>query len=161
VRECDAYRVIAGYTVLSDIVARQVLGTERRAGNQFLGKMFDTFGPMGPCFVTHDEIEDPMDLRITTRVNGETRQDSRTSGMIWPIPKLVAYFSQATLYPGDVISTGTPAGVAAGRRPGEEPWFLNPGDVIESSVEKIGTLRNRIVQETPHEASWRWTHETG
>lgn len=157
VPETEAYGVIAGYTVLSDIIARQVLKVERSAGNQFLGKMFDTFGPMGPCIVTRDEIDNPMSLRITTRVNGELRQDSSTSQMIWSIPKLIAYFSQATLEPGDVISTGTPAGVAAGRKPGETPWFLQPGDVIESSVEKIGTLRNRIVEEPRVTRSWAWS----
>lgn len=157
VAESEAYGVIAGYTVLSDIIGRQVLKVERSAGNQFLGKMFDTFGPMGPCIVTRDEIDDPMALRITTRVNGELRQDSSTSEMIWSIPQLIAYFSQATLEPGDVISTGTPAGVAAGRKPGETPWFLQPGDVIESSVEKIGTLRNRIVDEPRITRSWAWS----
>jgi 2-keto-4-pentenoate hydratase/2-oxohepta-3-ene-1,7-dioic acid hydratase in catechol pathway len=156
VPEKDAYGVIGGYTVLSDIVARQVLKIERAAGNQFLGKMFDTFGPLGPGVVTSDEIGDPMNLHIETRVNGEVRQHSNTSKMIWTIPQLVAYFSQATLEVGDVISTGTPAGVAAGRKPGETPWYLNPGDVIESEVEHIGMLRNRVVQEKPHAATWDW-----
>lgn len=152
----EAYRVIAGYTVLSDIIARQVLKIERDAGNQFLGKMFDTFGPLGPCLVTKDEIEDPMNLMISTRVNGEVRQHSNTRQMIWAIPELIAYFSQATLEPGDIISTGTPAGVAAGRKPHETPWYLQPGDVIESEVEHIGLLRNRIVQETSQAATWNW-----
>lgn len=151
----DAYDVVAGYTVLSDIVARQVLKIERAAGNQFLGKMFDGFGPLGPCLVTKDEILDPMCLRISTRVNGEVRQQSNTSAMIWKIHQLIAYFSQATLEPGDIISTGTPAGVAAGRKPHEMPWYLNPGDIIESEVERMGMLRNRIVSDTSG-SDWSW-----
>ncbi|MEA3156667.1 MAG: hypothetical protein QOK44_4256, partial [Betaproteobacteria bacterium] len=152
-----AYEVVAGYTVLSDIVARQVLKIERAAGNQFLGKMFDSFGPLGPYLVTKDEIADPMNLAITTRVNGEVRQHSNTGRMIWNIPQLIAYFSQATLEPGDVISTGTPAGVAAGRKPHESPWYLCPGDVIECEVENVGLLRNRIVEDNSGPASWDWT----
>lgn len=156
VSQRDSYNVIAGYTILSDIVARQILKIERAAGNQFLGKMFDTFGPMGPCLVTKDEIEDPMNLAITTRVNGEVRQQDNTKAMIWTIPQLIAYFSQATLEPGDIISTGTPAGVAAGRKSHEASWYLNPGDVIESEVESIGILRNRIVSDEAASADWDW-----
>ncbi len=152
----DAFSVVAGYTVLSDIVARQVLKIERAAGNPFLGKMFDTFGPLGPWLVTRDEIADPMRLTISTRVNGEVRQHSNTAKMIWKIPQLIAYFSQATLEPGDIISTGTPAGVAAGRKPHETPGYLKPGDVIESAVENIGVLRNRIVADTTGPVSWEW-----
>ena len=157
VPQARAYEVIAGYTVLSDIVARQVLKIERAAGNQFLGKMFDSFGPLGPWLVTADEISDPMNLTIATRVNGETRQHSNTGSMIWKIPQLVAYFSQATLEPGDIISTGTPAGVAAGRKPHESPWYLRPGDVIECEVEGVGLLRNRIVEDASGPASWDWS----
>ncbi|HEV7391464.1 MAG TPA: fumarylacetoacetate hydrolase family protein, partial [Burkholderiales bacterium] len=76
---------------------------------------------------------------------------------IWNIPQLIAYFSQATLEPGDVISTGTPAGVAAGRKPHESPWYLCPGDVIECEVENVGLLRNRIVEANSGPASWDWT----
>jgi 2-keto-4-pentenoate hydratase/2-oxohepta-3-ene-1,7-dioic acid hydratase in catechol pathway len=157
VPQSRAYDVVAGYTVLSDIVARQVLKIERAAGNQFLGKMFDSFGPLGPWLVTKDEVADPMNLSISTHVNGEVRQHSNTGKMIWKIPQLVAYFSQATLEPGDIISTGTPAGVAAGRKPHESPWFLLPGDVIECEVEGIGRLRNRIVEDASGPASWDWS----
>ena len=156
VPQSRAYDVIAGYTVLCDIVARQVLKIERAAGNQFLGKMFDTFGPLGPFLVTKDEVPDPMNLAIRTRVNGAARQDSNTSRMIWNIPQLIAYFSQATLEPGDIISTGTPAGVAAGRKPHETPWYLKPGDVIECEVESVGLLRNRIVDDTGGPVHWDW-----
>ena len=157
VSQAHAYDVVAGYTVLSDIVAREVLKIERAAGNQFLGKMFDSFGPLGPCLVTKDEIADPMNLAITTRVNGEVRQNSNTGRMIWSIPQLIAYFSQATLEPGDVISTGTPAGVAAGRKPHESPWYLCPGDVIECEVENVGLLRNRIVDDNSGPSTWDWS----
>lgn len=157
VPQARAYEVVAGYTVLSDIVARQVLKIERAAGNQYLGKMFDSFGPLGPWLVTKDEIADPMNLTITTRVNSEIRQHSNTGRMIWNIPQLVAYFSQATLEPGDIISTGTPAGVAAGRKPHETPWYLLPGDVIECEVEGVGRLRNRVVEDTSADVSWDWT----
>ncbi|HYC48177.1 MAG TPA: fumarylacetoacetate hydrolase family protein [Burkholderiales bacterium] len=156
VPQARAYEVIAGYTVLCDIVARQVLKIERAAGNQFLGKMFDSFGPLGPWLVTADEVADPMNLTITTRVNGEVRQHSNTGKMIWNIPQLVAYFSQATLEPGDIISTGTPAGVAAGRKPHETPWYLHPGDVIECEVERVGVLRSRIVEDNAKASSWDW-----
>jgi 2-keto-4-pentenoate hydratase/2-oxohepta-3-ene-1,7-dioic acid hydratase in catechol pathway len=157
VPQARAYDVIAGYTVLSDIVARQVLKIERAAGNQFLGKMFDSFGPLGPWLVTKDEVADPMNLTITTRVNGAIRQHGNTGRMIWNIPQLVAYFSQATLEPGDIISTGTPAGVAAGRKPHEAPWYLCPGDIIECEVEGVGRLRNRVVDDTGTAVSWDWT----
>lgn len=156
VPQARAYDMVAGYTVLSDIVARQVLKVERAAGNQFLGKMFDSFGPLGPWLVTKDEIADPMNLTITTRVNGEMRQHSNTGRMIWNIPQLIAYFSQATLEPGDIISTGTPAGVAAGRKPNESPWYLCPGDVLECEVENVGLLCNRIVEDSSGPTTWDW-----
>ncbi len=155
VPEDRAYDVIAGYTVLNDISARDVVRRERAEGNQMLGKMFDCFAPSGPWIVTRDEIADPMDLAIRTRINGETRQDSRTERMIWPIPKLIAFLSQMTLEPGDLITTGTPEGVAMGRK--EEPsWFLEDGDVIESEVEGVGVMRNRVVQESPRKGGWQW-----
>lgn len=156
VPESQAYDVIAGYTVVNDISARDIVRVERKEGNQLLGKMFDTFAPMGPWLVTKDEIPDPMNLRITTRVNGEVRQSGNTRDMIWPIPKLVAYLSQMTLEAGDVILTGTPDGVAMGRKVDEPSWFLQPGDVLESEVEKIGIMRNRIADVAAEEVSWRW-----
>ena len=155
VPEEHAYDVIAGYTVLNDISARDVVRRERAEGNQMLGKMFDGFAPSGPWIVTRDEIADPMDLAIRTRINGETRQDSRTERMIWAIPKLIAFLSQMTLEPGDLITTGTPEGVAMGHK--EEPsWFLEDGDVIESEVEGVGVMRNRVVQEPAKEGGWQW-----
>ena len=143
VPEEKVYDVIAGYTIINDITARDVGNLERQAGHMLLGKIFDTFAPMGPWLVTRVDIHDPMNLRIRTRVNGELRQDGNTSEMIHSIPKLVSYLSQMTLMPGDVISTGSPGGGALAR----PEWFLNAGDVIESEIEKIGTLVNAVVDE--------------
>jgi acylpyruvate hydrolase len=143
VPEEKAYDVIAGYTIVNDVTARDVGKLESQAGHMLLGKAFDTFAPMGPWMVTKVEIPDPMNLRLSTRVNGELRQEGNTSDMIWSIPKLVSYFSQMTLRPGDMISTGSPGGGALER----PEWFLNAGDVIECEIEKIGTLMNAVVDE--------------
>lgn len=156
VPEDRAYDVIAGYTIVNDVTARDVARIERKEGNQLLGKMFDTFAPMGPWFVTIDEIDDPMNLALRTRVNGEARQDGNTGTMIWAIPQLIAYLSQMTLEPGDVILTGTPSGVASGHKVEGESWFLQNGDVLESELEGIGTMRNRIVDEPDEPKSWQW-----
>lgn len=156
VPESQAYDVIAGYTIVNDVSARDIARIERKEANQLLGKMFDTFAPMGPWLVTADEVPDPMQLRLRTRVNGQIRQDASTSTVIWPIPKLIAYISQMTLEPGDVITTGTPDGCAMGRKPGESSWYLEPGDVLESEVEGIGVMRNRIVAEPDRKSSWTW-----
>ena len=154
VRAEDALEAIAGYSVASDITARDVVRIERAEGNQLLGKMFDTFCPMGPWFVTADEVADPMNLALRTRVNGELRQDSTTANMIWPIAKLIAYVSKMTLEAGDVILTGTPSGVAAGHKGGS--WFLEAGDILESELGGIGTMRNRIVAASDGPTSWEW-----
>lgn len=143
VSESEAYDVIAGYTIVNDITARDVGKREREGGHPFLGKTYDTFAPMGPWMVTRDAIPDPMHLRIVTRVNGEVRQDGSTRDMIWSIPKLVAHLSQITLMPGDVIATGSPGGGGLAN-PG---WLLAAGDVIESEVEGIGVLTNAVVDE--------------
>jgi len=156
VPEAEAYGVIAGYTIVNDVSARDIARIERKEANQLLGKMFDTFAPMGPWLVTADEIRDPMQLRLQTRVNGEIRQDVSTSTMIWTIPQLISYISQATLEPGDVITTGTPDGCAMGRKPDESSWYLQPGHVLESEVEGVGVMKNRIVAEPPKRKSWQW-----
>lgn len=156
VPEAEAWDVIAGYTVMNDVSARDVVKIERKEGNQLLGKMFDGFAPMGPWLVTRDEIRDAQNLRIVTRVNGEVRQNGNTKDMIWSIPKLIAYLSQMTLEPGDVISTGTPEGVAMARKPELPSWYLAPGDVLESEVEGIGVLRNKIVESSTQKGSWTW-----
>jgi len=141
VREEDAYDVVAGYTIVNDITARDVAKLEREGGNTFLAKSHDTFSPMGPWMVTRDAIPEPMHLRIQTRVNGHARQDSNSSDMIWSIPRLIAYLSQVTLMPGDVIATGSPGG---GGLVNPE-WYLASGDVIESEIEGIGILTNAVV----------------
>ncbi len=156
VPETQAWDVIAGYTVMNDVSARDVVKIERKEGNQLLGKMFDGFAPMGPWLVTRDEISDAQNLKVITRVNGEIRQNGNTKDMIWPIPKLIAYLSQMTLEPGDVISTGTPEGVAMARKPDLPSWYLKSGDVLESEVEGVGVLRNKIVEGLTKKWSWTW-----
>ncbi len=143
VREEDAYDVVAGYTIINDITARDIGKLEREGGHLFLGKTYDTFAPMGPWMVTRDAIPEPMHLRIQTRVNGENRQDGNTKDMIWSIPKLIAYLSQITLMPGDIIATGSPGGGGLSN-PG---WLLKVGDVIEAEIEGIGVLKNGVVDE--------------
>jgi acylpyruvate hydrolase len=165
VPESEAYDVIAGYMVGNDISARDVVRRERAEGNQMLGKMFDTFAPLGPWMVTRDEIPDPMALGLRTRVSGVTRQDGNTAMMIWSVPQMIAFLSQMTLEPGDVIMTGTPSGVASGYKRAREAegkpevafdWYLNDGDLLESEIDGLGTLRNRIVDDPAEQPSWRW-----
>jgi 2-keto-4-pentenoate hydratase/2-oxohepta-3-ene-1,7-dioic acid hydratase in catechol pathway len=112
-----------------------------------MGKSFPGFAPMGPYLVTADEIPDPQNLKLKLSVNGEVRQDSNLSYMIFTVRDMIAYWSQMGLNPGDVLTTGTPRGVAAGRKPDQTPWWLKPGDIVEAEVENIGQLRNRIVAE--------------
>ena len=149
----QAFDVVAGYLVANDITARDIGAKERKEGNRLLAKSFDGFCPMGPCFVTADEIDDPNNLPIRTRVNGALRQDGNTEQMIWKIPDIVAYVSQMELLPGDVVLTGTPAGVASGS--GDASKQLKPGDVLESEIEGIGCMTNRIVDD-PLPPSWNW-----
>lgn len=108
-----------------------------------IGKNFPTAAPLGPWVVTRDEIADPHNLRLVTRINGEVRQNANTGTQIFHIPAQIAWYSHAGLYPGDIISTGTPAGVAAGYK-GEGSWWLKNGDVVECEIEKIGILRNPV-----------------
>jgi 2-keto-4-pentenoate hydratase/2-oxohepta-3-ene-1,7-dioic acid hydratase in catechol pathway len=129
---------VFGYTIVNDVTARDL---QKRHQQWFKGKTLDTFCPMGPALVTADEIPDPQQLAITLRVNGETRQSSHTSKMIFPVAECIAVLSQGfTVLPGDVIATGTPEGVGAAR--GE---FLHVGDKIDAEVERIGVLTNRVV----------------
>jgi 2-keto-4-pentenoate hydratase/2-oxohepta-3-ene-1,7-dioic acid hydratase in catechol pathway len=134
-----AFSHIFGYTVVNDITARDL---QRRHGQWFKGKGLDRSCPMGPWIVPADEIATPPDLRISLTVNGEPRQDSRTSQLIFDIPTIIATLSQGlTFEPGDVIATGTPSGVGYAMTP---PRVLGPGDVIEATVEGIGTLRTTV-----------------
>jgi 2-keto-4-pentenoate hydratase/2-oxohepta-3-ene-1,7-dioic acid hydratase in catechol pathway len=140
----EALASLRGFTVAQDVSERFV---QQAAGSQYsLGKSFDTFCPMGPALVTLDELDDPLDLRIRCRVNGEVMQDSTTADMIIDIPHLVELLSSVmTLSAGDVCLTGTPAGVGVGRHP---PRFLRPGDVVETEIEGLGVMRNACVAET-------------
>ena len=141
VAESGAWAHVAGLTVGQDISDRTL---QFAAGAQFsLGKSRRGFGPMGPWLVTPDELDDPDDLALGCSVNGETVQDARTSDLIFGIPRLIAELSGVLpLLPGDVIFTGTPAGVGVAREPAR---FLRPGDVLETWIEGIGTIRNRCV----------------
>jgi 2-keto-4-pentenoate hydratase/2-oxohepta-3-ene-1,7-dioic acid hydratase in catechol pathway len=110
-----------------------------------IGKTFDTFAPIGPAIVTADEIADPHNLRISLTLNGETMQDSNTSNLIFKVPQLIAYLSSVfTLEPGDIIATGTPAGVGFARKP---PRWLRPGDEVRIQIEGLGELVNPVVAE--------------
>jgi len=131
---------IGGLTVMNDVSARKAQFADSQ---WFRGKSFDTFAPMGPALVTLDEIGDPHNLQLTAKVNGQIMQDGHTRDLIFDLPTLIADISQdITLVPGDIISTGTPAGVGIFRDP---PVLLKEGDEVECWVEKIGTLRNRFV----------------
>lgn len=140
--QADARAHIAGYSIYNDVSVRD---WQRHAQQIASGKNFVGTGPFGPWLVTPDEIGDPAKLRIETRVNGAVMQSSDTSMLIFPVPRLIEYCSTIfDLVPGDVIVTGTPAGVGFTRKP---PIFLKPGDLVEVEVEKIGVLRNRVIDE--------------
>ena len=143
----EALDYVARYSAFNDISARDVIRCENKTGIHLMGKSFPGFAPMGPYLVTADEIPDPQKLKLWLRVNGETRQDSNLGYMIFKIHDMIAYWSQMGLNPGDVLTTGTPRGVAAGRKPDQTPWWLKPGDVVEAEVESIGRLKNRVVAE--------------
>jgi acylpyruvate hydrolase len=147
VSEGEALDYVAGYAAFNDISARDVIRSENKTGIHLMGKSFPGFAPMGPYLVTADEIPEPQNLKLKLSVNGEIRQDSNLSYMIFNIRTMIAYWSQMGLNPGDVLTTGTPRGVAAGRKPDQVPWWLKPGDVIEAEVQKIGCLCNRVVRE--------------
>ncbi len=143
VSQANAFEYIAGYMNCNDVSARDL---QFMPGDQWLrGKCLDTFCPLGPYLVTRDEIADPHDLSIKCLVNGEALQDSNTNEMIYKIPYLIEYLSQAfTLYPGDVIATGTPHGVGAFRKP---PIWLKNSDVVAIEIEGLGQLVNTCVEE--------------
>lgn len=135
----DALDYIAGFSVLNDVSGRQAQFSDSQ---WFRGKSFDTFAPMGPALVTIDEIENFQNLKLTARVNGKIMQDGNSADMIFDIPTIIAFISQdITLWPGDIISTGTPSGVGIFRDP---PVLLKAGDVVECRVENVGTIRNTI-----------------
>ena len=139
VREADALSLVAGYTLLNDVTARdEQKRAIARALPWFLSKGYDTFCPLGPCLVTADEIPDPHALTLTLAVNGEIKQQASTGDMLFSIPKLIAYLSEhLMLEPGDIIATGTPPGVGP----------LAAGDTVEVSIPEIGTLTNPVIGE--------------
>ena len=140
VSEADALSYVFGYTLINDVSARDLQFGD---GQWVRGKGLDGFAPLGPFITTRDEIAEVHDLNIEGRLNGEVMQSSNTGKMIFKIPYLISYISQAiTLEPGDVIATGTPEGVGIFRNP---PIVLKPGDVFEVTVESLGTLRNPVV----------------
>lgn len=137
--EAESRAHVFGYTVLNDVTARDL---QKKDGQWVRSKSFDTFCPLGPTLVTADEFEYPPARAIRLRVNGEERQSSNTSRMIFDVPALISFLSQAfTLEPGDVIATGTPSGVGCYRNP---PVFLQPDDIMEAEIEGIGVLRNAV-----------------
>lgn len=133
---------VAGYFLANDVSERQ--NQIERGGQWVKGKSHDTYGPIGPWLVTKDEIPNPQKLKIWLDLNGERMQDGTTKNMIFPIREIVAYVSQfMTLKPGDIVITGTPAGVGLGMKP---PKFVKPGDVMELGIEGLGTQRQKVVQ---------------
>lgn len=139
----NALSHVFGYSVMNDISARD----NRRAGQWIFSKGQDTFAPFGPCIVTADEVPDPQALDLWLTVNGVEKQRSNTKHMLFKVDHLISDLSSGiTLEPGDIIASGTPAGVGAGRDPQE--WML-PGDVVVAHVEGIGSLRNHVVNATP------------
>ncbi|HTW99140.1 MAG TPA: fumarylacetoacetate hydrolase family protein [Acidimicrobiales bacterium] len=157
----EAVEHIAGYTIFNDITARDIQRREMVSGVFSFSKAIDTFCPLGPYIVTADEVPDPHDLEMELRVNGQIRQKSSTSHMSVSIPQLVAYHSPQIYSAGDLITTGTIAGVAAST---DDPQanYLRPGDVVEAHIERLGILRNRIVSweeayGSPPPPSDQWT----
>lgn len=139
IKKEEALDYIFGYTILNDVTARDL---QMRHKQFFIGKSLDTTCPMGPWIVHKSIIENPNQLTIETKINGEVRQSSNTKNFIFPIEEVISVLSAGmTLEPGDIIATGTPAGVGKGFKP---PKFLSPGDRMEVTIEKIGTLKNTI-----------------
>jgi len=133
---------VFGYTMVNDVSARDF---QMATSQWMIGKTFDTFAPMGPAIVTADEIEDPHNLAVSLTLNGEVMQNSNTRNLIFQVPRLIAYLSSVfTLEPGDVIATGTPAGVGFARKP---PRWLKPGDEVRVKVDGLGELVNPVVAE--------------
>ena len=147
VKEEEALGYVAGYMAANDVTARDYQNVR---GQHFIGKSCDSFAPLGPSLATVDEISDPQDLGIRTVISGEPRQDARTKEMVFSVSQLIAFASQLlTLEPGDVLLTGTPAGVGAAQDP---PRWLRDGDVVDVEIEHIGRLRNYVRREVGAES---------
>jgi 2-keto-4-pentenoate hydratase/2-oxohepta-3-ene-1,7-dioic acid hydratase in catechol pathway len=141
IKRARAMDHVFGYTVLNDVTARDI--QSGWGGQYFKGKSIDRSSPTGPWVVTKDELEDPQALKLFLRVNGTVKQEGDTSDMIYPVDAIIEWVSKGmTILPGTLIATGTPDGVGFARKP---PEFLKPGDVMETEVQGIGLLRNRIV----------------
>ena len=142
----DAMDYVVGYTIINDISARDLVAEMHATGDKEtnrLGKQFPTFCPLGPVVATLDEVPDRHAVRMRTTLNGKIMQDASTSDLIWGIPEIVAHYAQWYPFePGDVISTGTPAGVGHGQNP---PVYMKPGDVVAVTVDGVGTLENPVV----------------
>jgi 2-keto-4-pentenoate hydratase/2-oxohepta-3-ene-1,7-dioic acid hydratase in catechol pathway len=144
VRAADAREVVAGWLIVNDVSVRD---WQYRSPTFTMGKSWDTHGPIGPWMVTDDEVDDPHRLRIRTWVNDDLRQDGNTADLIFNCWEMIEHLSTAfTLEPGDVISTGTPAGVGAARQP---PAWLVAGDVVRIAIDGLGELRNPVIDEPP------------
>lgn len=140
----EAKDYIAGYVIFNDITARDIQRREMKSKNFVFSKSIDSFCPFGPWIVTADEIPDPYNLDLLLTVNGEKRQVSNTRNLLVTLPQLLSKFSPAGFSAGDILTTGTVSGVAAFSAD-PQAWYLKPGDVIEATIEKIGTLRNRVI----------------
>jgi 2-keto-4-pentenoate hydratase/2-oxohepta-3-ene-1,7-dioic acid hydratase in catechol pathway len=138
----DAMDYVAGYTIFNDLSARDIQAREHSNKVILLGKSFNGSCPFGPHLVTPDELGDPHKLAMQLKVNGVVRQDSNTSQMHYKTAELVSWWSNTTLEPGDIITSGSPPGVAAGMA---VPEWLKPGDLVEANIEKLGTLTTHIV----------------
>ncbi|HET7556259.1 MAG TPA: fumarylacetoacetate hydrolase family protein [Gaiellaceae bacterium] len=150
----EAADYVGGYVIFDDITARDIQRGEMRSGVFSFCKAIDTFCPLGPWIVTPDEIPDPHDLKMELRVNGEVRQESHSGRMSTTIPEILSRFSALGYSAGDVLSTGTVAGVAGFKSEQERRrLYLKPGDVVEAEIERIGVLRNPVV-------SWQDAHGT-
>ncbi len=139
IARADAMRHVYGYTIINDVTSRRL---QKQHQQWFLGKSLDGFGPLGPAILTADEVPDVRALRVRTTVNGELRQDGAVADLVFDIPTLIETLARTmTLEAGDIIATGTPAGVGMGFKP---PRFLKPGDVVAITIEPIGTLENPV-----------------
>jgi 2-keto-4-pentenoate hydratase/2-oxohepta-3-ene-1,7-dioic acid hydratase in catechol pathway len=137
----EAYHYVAGYMIMNDVSARDLQRTHQQ---WFRSKSLDTFAPMGPCLTTKDELDDPHNLDMELSVNDEIRQKSNTQNLIFKVPDILATLSEdMTLEPGDIIATGTPAGVGLGMSP---PRYLKVGDMIETQIKGLGSIRNQVVK---------------
>ena len=140
IAQTEAFDYVCGYTIINDVTARSLQQLHKQ---WFLGKSLDGFCPMGPCFITSDEIEDITTLNLSTWVNDELRQKACVKDLIFDIPTIIETVSSLfTIIPGDIIATGTPAGVGIGFTP---PAFLKPGDKVVIEIDRIGVLENPVI----------------